>query len=215
MKTSATKMILKIKTFLFCAIFILGVVIGLSLTSVKIREVFAGQFPGTGCFIDGKVATTSLSFMTGGTGTTTIECNTSKIDAFSVNLIFAASSTVSTLRGHIELFLNNKDWFLDVSPFVDMASTTYEVAQIPGQFSFKAASTTSLTVVVGSMGRDLGFSGTGTTTAFVPIHMNIPRVSTDYTRVVLYMNNVTTGTVASSTNGAVWIQGITKEIFTR
>ena len=156
MKTSATKMILKIKTFLFCAIFILGVVIGLSLTSVKIREVFAGQFPGTGCFIDGKVATTSLSFMTGGTGTTTIECNTSKIDAFSVNLIFAASSTVSTLRGHIERSLNNKDWFLDVSPFVDMASTTYEVAQIPGQFSFKAASTTSLTVVVGSIVSEWG-----------------------------------------------------------
>ena len=189
--------------------------IGAFYASSHVRIALAGKFPGTVCVITGKQATTTgLSWMGGGTGTTTLSCNTSEIDELSVTGIFVASSTNSTLRWHIERSMNNIDWFSEFVGVTELATTT-RLSQDSKEYSFKAASTTEQNVK-GGTSAEIGFGGLGTTTSqnfFIPESMI--KVSTDYTRVVFYLNNVSSGTIASSSRGAVWVQGIMKESKTR
>ena len=197
---------LKNKTFVFL---LLGTLLLASALYFYGRQALGTSSPATACNLSGNPATTSPVFMTPGRATTTLTCNVSRVDSFTLLAMLVASSTDTEFQFRVERSLNNSDYFAEVFSVNELASTTRLTGDF-SQYTIRYATST------GGTSQTVGFgsgSGTGSTTANF-IHFSIPTLGADYVRVVSYLrreNNLT----ATTTNGAIWMQGIRDENLTR
>ena len=168
--------------------------------SSTVRTAVASMYAGS-VACNTSTATSTLSYMSRGLGTTTMTCLTRSVDEMSVNAILVASSTETRYRYRVERSLNNIDWYADIAEIGELSSTTPVTGSF-AEFSLRYASSTagtSQTVV-------------GTTANF--INFKIKDLRADYTRIVFYLDNVV-GSAATSTNGAIRAEGVVKERVTR
>ena len=139
-------------------------------------------------------ATSSVRFMTPGTGTTTTPCATANADSVRAYVIVVASSSgiSDTVYGfRVERSMNNIDWFADVEDIMELATTTRFVSN----FSETILPYASSTAGTNGINDTIAFGGYGTTT-YNLINFDIPTAGANYVRLVSY---ITTG----SRNGAI------------
>jgi hypothetical protein len=167
----------------------------LALCISSLPEANANPSKLTICSTDPEFATTSpthvasstLEFMTAGTGTTTLSCSTDGMDAFDLRILLKASSTKTNLRGHVAYSDNNTDWYIASVPLTENATTT---TYAQGEMSMHFASSTP---------ED---SGGNADTMWLTIPFR--DIAARYTKVKLYLP-------PGSLNGAVYTEIVRKE----
>ena len=137
-----------------------------------------------------ELATTSISYMTPGTGTSTATCNmanagegTEVFDFATLAIQFTGSSTASSINIDIEHSQDGIDWYKDTVRVID-ASTT------PSSFGLDNTTSYSLAFSSSTVG---GGAGTSDITTRV---IDVPAVA-KYVRAVFSIP-------AGSQNGAIW-----------
>lgn len=137
---------------------------------------------------DNTKATTSIAYMTAGTGTTTSPTFvTALADQLDLNIVLSASSTASTLNWRYEFSDNNVDWYTEAGDTTSNATTS--ILTRDGKiYSWTFASSTT------GSGND--------TRAFQ--HVKIKDIAAAYTRVIFFLP-------AGSANAGVNVYAVKKE----
>lgn len=144
----------------------------------------------------------NLNYMTPGTGTTTLDnCAVASKDSLAVYAWLVASSTKTDYGLLVSRSMDGVDYYQGENSLTLNATTTSAVSQSLFKYVF-ASSTVEAS-------QSVGFYGRGTTTAKL-LRFNVPTLGANYVRLTFFLGgNLGTGeAVATSTNGAVWAQGV-------
>lgn len=132
------------------------------------------------------MATTTVNYMTPGTGTTTLSLYTANTDQVDLNVLYNASGTQSILKWRYEESPDNLNWYADSNELVANATTTTVVRDF-AEYSWVYATSTA-----------------GTSQANVALkHIKVPNIASPYWRAVFYVP-------AGAGNGAVYVQSVQK-----
>lgn len=150
-------------------------------------------------------ATSTLGYMTPGTGTTTATCNLGFEGARSaaVAVEVNASSSITTYQFYTEESMNNQDWF-PVTPNVVASTTNPTFLTAKGYVQLQFSSSTIGATGLGSSLNGTGVDGTNNRNHYlfeVPVHMRYVRVNAA----------LASSTIPSIQNGAVWMQIIPRQ----
>jgi hypothetical protein len=144
-------------------------------------------------------ATSSLAYMTPGTGTSTVSCNIGADGARSAVLAIQvnASSTATTFAFAVEESMNNIDWYPLTLNQVASSTSPFSIT-LRGTATLTFASSTIGQTALDASGNQLGALGTNNRNHYIlelPTHM----------RYVRTIASVSTTTGAAPLNGAVWM----------
>lgn len=175
---------------LIIAILIVG------LVSVEVVKANSSRYISSAvCTTSGNLSTTSLRFITPGTGTTTLPCNleyvagigggVSAMDSAILAVQYTASTTAPTLRMRTEISTDGIDWYPHKGFILNSNATTTEISGTHAEYSWSVSTTTG------------DFAGSGTATR---VHTSIPlTIPARWVRVKFYAP-------IGTTNGALWAQ---------
>ena len=169
----------------------MALVIGLSLgTSVSAASNYLVREQ-----VADKSATTSLTYMTGGTGTTTLSFATENADIVAYNLMLGSSTTVPTLCSRTQYSMNNVDWFAETED-LNVNATTTNLTRDAKETCWLYASTTP--------NSSKYTTGTGSaTTTYVYIQYKVKDIVASYMRTLFYLP---AGSAASN----LWVEAVKK-----
>ena len=176
----------------------------LSRTPIEESKSLGASGPlGRSCSSD--VATTTLNYMTPGTGTTTITCLAGRSESLRILAILVGSSTQTNYRFRAEDSVDGVDYFARLASVRELATTT-SLSSTVAEYSLVFASTTAGSFTLAN------FGGLASTSASL-ISFDIPTLGSNYVRVVSYLAGTPTAdtnpiNTATSTRGAIWFQGV-------
>ena len=153
---------------------------------------------------DGAVSTTTLNYLTPGTGTTSITANTSLTDQLDLNIFQVASSTSDSadLRWTVEFshstssIASQQLWF-PLSEDIQVNATTTFRTQIAKEFGWKAASTSRHAIATSTDANSIFTSPTAST------RISIKDIAARWTRVTFYIPTPGSNFAASTALGAI------------
>ena len=197
----------KIALILFTALILITGFIAGNYESVKEALGYATLTDSNACKTAS--ATTTMKFMTPGTGTTSVSCVTGNAEKIRIFAAFAASSTNTQLRWRVQRSMetatsSSGTWFSDIAPVMELASTT----SMTNDFS---AFRLTYATPPADTSTSIGFNGSGTTTVS-QFSFEVPSSGANLMRVQFYLDATTT---LGQVNGAIWAQMVPVTDFNR
>mgnify|MGYP001581742581 CR=1 FL=1 len=177
---------------------------------------------------DGFISTTTLNYLTPGTGTTTVTINTTGTDQADLNIFMVASSTSSgaDLRWTVEFshstssIASEQLWF-PLAEEVNINATTTFRTQIAKEYGWKPATTTRHNIATSTNANNIFTSPVAST------RISIKDIAARWTRISFYiptgsltdsrMDTLAESTAldalpsATSTNAGIFVQIVSKE----